>query len=221
MKALVLLALLAAPARAQLPYTPVFSEGWRSMGLHLGIAQPTGTSGLDAVSGRGPSVGAEFFSYWSDWLAWGLGFDMHQLGSGSDPGPPALKGKASFKSFNLLARVNFVRGESWTPYAAGGVGYGLSSVETTATAAPGARVCADVNKPCGASASVALSGSGPVVSAAAGLEAFLVKGLSVSVEGRWQEYRLPLSSADFRAPSRRAEALSARLGFHLWFGPSS
>ncbi|MBI5595880.1 MAG: outer membrane beta-barrel protein [Elusimicrobia bacterium] len=221
MTTLALLALLAAPARAQLPYTPVFSEGWRSMGLHLGIAQPTGTSGLDAVSGRGPSVGAEFYSYWSDWLAWGLGLDMHQLGTASDPGPPALKGKASFKSFNLLARVNFIRGESWTPYAAGGVGYGLAEAQTTATAAPGSVVCADVNKPCASTASVTLSGAGPVVSAAAGLEAFLTQGLSVSVEGRWQEYRLPLASANFNAPSRRAEALSARLGFHLWFGTSS
>lgn len=221
MRTLALLALLAAPAGAQMPYVPVFSEGLRSAGLHLGVAQPTGTNGLDAVSGRGPSLGAEFYSYWSDWLAWGLGLDMHQLGSGSDPGPPALKGKADFKAFSLLARVNFVRGESWTPYASGGIGYGMADVETAATAAPGALVCADVNKPCGPSASVKLSGSGPVVTGAAGLEAFITKGLSISVEGRWQEYRLPLTSADFAVPSRRAEALSARLGVHLWFAPSS
>lgn len=221
MTTLALLALLAAPASAQIPYTPVFTEGWRSAGLHLGVAQPTGTSGLSAVSGRGPSVGAEFYSYWSDWLAWGLGLDLHQLGSGSDPGPPSLKGKADFKALSLLARVNFVRGESWTPYLSGGVGYGLAGVETTATAAPGGLVCADVNKPCGATASVKASGSGPVVTAALGLETFLTQGLSLSAEGRWQEYRLPLSSANFAVPAGRAEALSARLGFHLWFGPSS
>lgn len=211
----------ARPARGQLPYQPSFEAGQRALSLNLGIAQPTGTSGLAAVASRGPSLGLEFLKYSSDWLAWGAALDMHQLGKGSDPGPPSLTGTASFKALSLLARVNFIRGESWTPYALGGLGYGTAEVSTMATAAPGAVVCAGGGNPCAATAGVTQSNTGPVVTAAFGLESFVAKGLSICVEGRYQEYRLPNSSASFPVPAKRAEAIAARLGIRLWFGASS
>lgn len=202
------LALAAAPAAAQIPYRPLFATpGERVLALNLGLAEPTGTSGLSAVTGRGPSLGLEYFKYLSDWFAWGAAFDLHQLGTGADAGPPARSGLASFKGLSLLGRVNFMRGLGWTPYVVGGGGFGTGDVSVKCTG-PG----------CGAVPSHSVSGSGPCVTFGAGLERFLTQGLSLSAEARVSEFSLPKSAATFPAPGGTAQALAFRLGVRLWLG---
>ena len=203
-----LLALWAASVAAQIPYAPLFTTpGERVVSLNLGLAQPTGTSGLDAVSGRGPSVGLEYFKYLSDWFALGAAFDLHQLGSGADAGPPARSGSASFKGLSLLGRVNFTRELPWTPYAVGGGGFGMGDVSVQCT-----------GPACGAVASQAKSTLGPCVTFGAGVERFISQGLSVAAEARVTEFRLPLSGATFPAPGGTGQAVAFRLGVRLWLG---
>lgn len=207
--AALLVALWAAPAAAQLPYRPLFTTpGERVVTLNLGLAQPTGTSGLSSVSGRGPSLGVEYFKYLSDWFALGAAFDLHQLGSGADAGPPARSGSASFKGLSFLGRVNFLRESTWTPYVVGGGGFGMGEASVQCKGAG-----------CGPVPSQAKSALGPCVSFGAGLESFLTQGFSVAAEARVTEFRLPLSSASFPAPSGTGQALAFRLGARLWFGP--
>ncbi|MDE2292613.1 MAG: outer membrane beta-barrel protein [Elusimicrobia bacterium] len=219
-----LLALLcAAPAAAQVPYRPLFHvDGERVLGLALGMARPTASEGLSRAAAPGPSLGADFLRYYGDWTALGLGLDYHVLGKGADAGPPSVSAKATVAALSLLARVNLVQGETWTPYLTGGVGYGLTSLDVTATAAPGSAVCTDVSEAatCKAAASVSKSYSGVVVTGAAGFEDFVTQGLSLFLETRYQQFRLPLSSASFPMPQRRGETLAFRIGAHLWLGPS-
>lgn len=206
--AALLLALWAAAASAQLPYQPLFvAPGERVIGLNLGLAEPTGTSGLSSVAGRGPSLGLEYFKYRSDWFALGAAFDLHPLGSGADAGPPARSGSASFMGLSLLGRVNFMRGLSWTPYVLGGGGFGTGAVSVSCTG-PG----------CGAVPSQSKSALGPCVTFAAGLERFLAQGLSLAAEARVSEFRLPPSAATFPAPGGSGQALAFRLGVRLWLG---
>lgn len=206
--AALLLALWAAPAAAQVPYRPQFTTpGERVLSLQLGLAQPTGTSGLSSVAGRGPSVGLEFFKYLSDWFALGAAFDLHQLGSGADAGPPARTGSASFKGLSFLGRVNFLRDVEWTPYAVGGGGFGLGEVAVQCTGTG-----------CGSIPSHAKSALGPCVAFGAGVEAFVSQGLSLAAEARVTEFRLPLSGATFPAPGGTGQALAFRIGARMWFG---
>lgn len=209
--AALLVALWAAPAAAQLPYRPLFTTpGERVVTLNLGLAQPTGTSGLSSVAGRGPSLGVEYFRYFGDWFALGAAFDLHQLGSGADAGPPARSGSASFKGLSVLGRVNFLRESEWTPYVVGGGGFGQGDVSVTCKGAG-----------CGTVASHAKSALGPCVTFAAGLERFLTQGFSLAAEARVTEFALPLSSVSFPAPSRTGQALAFRLGLRLWLGPAA
>lgn len=208
MRAALLWALLTAPAAAQVPYEPQFTDpGQRAVALNLGAALPTGTSGLGEVAGRGNSFGAEYLSFLNDWFALGAAVDLHQLGAGSDAGPPARAGSASFKGLSVLGRVNFMRGLSWTPYAVGGGGFGQGEVSVTCTG-PG----------CGAKPSLSKSALGPCVLVGAGLERFLYQGLSLAAEARVTEFRLPLAGTSFPAPSRTGQALSFRLGVRMWLG---
>lgn len=200
--------LLAAPVGAQMPYMPLFTApGERVVSLNLGLAQPTGTSGLSSVAGRGPSLGLEYFKYLSDWFALGAALDLHQLGSGADAGPPARSGTASFKGLSFLGRVNFMRNLEWTPYAVGGGGVGMGDVSVQCTG-PG----------CGPVASHAKSALGACVTFGAGVERFLTQGLSLAAEARVTEFHLPLSSASFPAPAGTGQALAFRLGLRLWLG---
>lgn len=206
--AALLAALWAAPAAAQVPYAPQFTDpGERVVSLNLGLAQPTGTSGLNAVSGRGPSLGVEYFKYLSDWFALGAAFDLHQLGSGADAGPPARSGSASFKGLSLLGRVNFLRDIEWTPYVVGGGGFGQGDVSVQCTGAG-----------CGALPSHSKSALGACITFGAGVERFLTQGLSLAAEARVSEFRLPLSGATFPAPGGKGQALAFRLGIRLWLG---
>ena len=206
--AALLLALWAAPAAAQVPYRPQFTTpGERTVALHLGPAQPTGTSGLSSVAGRGPSLGLDYFKYLSDWFALGAAFDLHQLGSGADAGPPARSGSASFKGLSLLGRVNFMRNLAWTPYAVGGGGFGMGDVSVQ---------CTGVG--CGTIPSQTKSALGPCVTFAAGVERFLSQGFSLAAEARVSEFRLPLSGATFPAPSGTGQALAFRVALRLWLG---
>lgn len=207
--AALLAAWAAAPAAAQIPYTPTFTTpGERLFGLALGAGMPAG-GGLQQVAGRGPSIGLDFYDYLTDWAAWGLALDIHQLGSGADAGPPARSGKASFKSLSVLARVNFLRGETWTPYAVGGAGFATSDVAVSCSGAG-----------CGTPNAYSRSKLGLAVTGGAGVEAFVSQGFSAFVEGRLQEYPLPLGSVSFPAPQGTGQALSIRVGVHLWIGPS-
>lgn len=208
MSVALLVALWAAAASAQIPYEPLFgTPGERAVSFNLGLAQPTGTSGLSSVAGRGPSVGVEYFKYLNDWFALGAAFDLHQLGSGQDAGPPARAGSASFKGLSLLGRVDFMRNLAWTPYAIGGGGFGMGDVSVQ---------CTGVG--CGTIPSQAKSALGPCVTFAAGVERFLSQGFSLAAEARVTEFRLPLSGATFPAPSGTGQALAFRLGLRLWLG---
>ena len=209
--AVLLLALAAAPASAQIPYTPTFTTpGERFFSLHLGLAQPTGTSGLSSVAGKGPSVGIEYFSFLNDWFALGAAIDMHVLGTGADAGPPARTGSAGYKGLSVLGRVNFLRELSWTPYVVGGAGYGLGDVSVSC-AGPG----------CGTAASTAKSALGPSVTLGVGLDSFLSPAVSWGAEARVSQFKLPAAAVTFPAPSRTGQALAFRLFLRYWLGPKT
>ncbi|HBL16527.1 MAG: hypothetical protein A2X36_00860 [Elusimicrobia bacterium GWA2_69_24] len=219
-----LLAWTAAPARAQIPTLPRFEAGQTSIGLLLGPSWPTGTNGFASVAGRGYGAGLQLLYYPWDWIAFGPAFGMTQFGKQdirADSGRITGLGKATVSHLSLLTRLNMVRGESWTPYLLGGVGYHLFSHTADAQGSAGAVVCADTSAPatCAAQKSFTTTAEGLLVTGAAGAEFFYGTGLSLSLETRYQRFQVPrIPAASIPLPSGAAESVTVNLAAHLWLG---
>lgn len=208
-----LTALLAAalPASAENLTLPVFSAGHLGAGLHLGTALPNSTNGFAARAGRGPSAALRGTLFFNDWLALAaeLGTELF-LKHASSSVPGSTQSDVSFSAsalhLTMLGRVNFLQERSWSPYAVGGVGVGKFTVKASAPAP----VCWPLTSACsdglnGSSTGLHLTGGG-------GIEFFVMRGMTVSLEGRFHEYK-----ADGKVISASAESMTATLGTTFWF----
>ncbi len=197
---------------------PIFDSELRTGGLQFGWANPTGTSGFNEIVGGGglrripDTINFIGYQYLLDWVAVGVEAgvskfkkkSMPDFATGADGGG---EGAASENHLGLLMRVNFLQNRSWTPYMVGGLAY--HDFKMSISANPGATV-RDPMTGIVTDSGLARSVKGLGVSAGAGIEAFVLRGLSVSFESRWRQIRLP---------DGPAESLGHFLGLHLWFGP--
>lgn len=208
-----LTALLAAPlgARAENLTLPVFSAGHLGAGLHLGNTLPNSTNGFSSRAGRGPSISLRATRFFNDWLALGaeLGGEIF-LKHTSPSVPGGSRADASFSAqalhLTLLGRVNFLQERSWSPYALGGIGLGKFTAKGSAPTA----VCWPLTNACsnglnGSSTGLHLTGGG-------GIEFFVMRGMAVSLEGRFHEYQ-----SDGKTLTSSAEAMTATFGTTFWF----
>ncbi|MEE8425327.1 MAG: outer membrane beta-barrel protein [Elusimicrobiota bacterium] len=194
---------------------PIFDSELRTGGLQLGWASPTGTSGFNEIVGGGVglrSINFLGYQYLLDWVAVGIeaGITKFKKGSVNDFTTGAGgggTGTADENHLGILMRVNFLQDRSWTPYMVGGLAY--HSFKMSISADPDMTV-RDPMTGAVSDSGFSRSVKGVGVSAGAGIEAFVLRGLSVSFESRWRQIRFTEGPA---------ESLGHFLGFHLWFGP--
>lgn len=189
-----------------------FDGGLTSLGLQLGAALPTGANGFSGAVAGGPAARLQLMRYLSSWIGVGVEAGIARFNrrnqSGGPVGPMAVPGataetlRAQAATIDAVGRVNVFEQGSWTPYALGGGGLSYFSA-TGSASVPGA-------------APTALKGytRGFHVTAAAGLELFLIRGMSASFEARYDQY--PLDSRRFTETS--AESLSYLVGLKVWYG---
>ncbi|MBI3299201.1 MAG: outer membrane beta-barrel protein [Elusimicrobia bacterium] len=206
------LAVLAAPgARGENFELPAFKAGYLGLGLHLGMVLPTATNGFSERAGRGAAVSLRVTRFIADWIALGaeLGGDLHlKHKSASTPGGSTNDASYEARALHasLLGRVNLFESRSWSPYVIGGVGLNKLSAKG---AAPGA-ACWPLGQGCAASVSGA--STGVELSGGVGLEFFIMRGMALSLEGRFREHRV-----DGKTLGAGAESLSASFGTTFWF----
>ncbi len=205
-------------ARAQIGRVanlPIFDSELRTGGLQLGWASPTGTSGFNEIAGGGVGLRAVNFigyQYLLDWVAVGVEagiskFKKQAVANFATGAGGGGEGTADENHLGILMRVNFLQNRSWTPYMVGGLAY--HNLKMSVSANPGATVRDPMTGTVSDTGfSRAVKGVG--FSAGAGIEAFVLRGLSVSFESRWRQIRFT---------DGPAESLGHFLGFHLWFGP--
>ncbi|MBI5595881.1 MAG: outer membrane beta-barrel protein [Elusimicrobia bacterium] len=210
---LVLTALLcaAAPARAENLSLPVFTGGHLGAGLHLGTALPNGTNGFGSRAGRGPSIALRLTRFLNDWVALGAELGAEVFLKHSSPSlPDGTKADASFSAqalhLTLLGRVNLFESRSWSPYALGGAGIGKFSVKASA---PGP-VCWPLSDACSNALNAAATGLH--LTGGGGIEFFIMRGMTLSLEGRFHEYQ-----SDGKKLAASAESMTATLGATFWF----
>jgi opacity protein-like surface antigen len=196
-----LLLLLAAAAQAQVYGVPLFEAKEHGVALHLGVAAPAAKNGFNSYAKPGPAALAQYVYYPSDWVGLGAELGMFKFGKKSSS---VSSGEASVTDLGVLMRVNMVRERTWTPYALGGVGY-HSSTFKAASADPDGKVC--FGNTCGAS--ISDKAKGMSVTTGAGLEAFLMHGLSIIGEARFHEFRMSYGN--------RAQSMSYLIGARMWF----
>jgi len=195
------LLLLAAPSQAQVYGVPLFEAGEHGVSLNLGLTAPANKNGFDSYAKAGPAVGLQYFYYPSDWIALGTELGIFKFGKQSSS---ASSGEASATNLGVLMRVNLVREQTWTPYVLGGVGYHSFSLKA-ASSQPGGQVC--FGNTCGES--ISDKSTGLSVTGGAGLEAFIMHGLSLIGEARFHEFRLRYGN--------RAQCMSYLIGARMWF----
>lgn len=201
-----LAAALAAPARAENLMLPVFKSGDLGFGTHLGMALPLGSYGFSSRAGRGPSFSFRLTKWASSWVAWGGELGAEAFLSHKTPSVPGgATADATYQAQALFAglflRVNLLETSSWSPYVLGGGGLARLSVKG---AAPNP-VCWPVSGACG----LAVNGSStaPTLTGGGGLEFFILRGMSMSLEGRFRQFR-----SDRKVLGGDAESLSVTLG---------
>jgi opacity protein-like surface antigen len=165
-------------------YTPVFDQGLKTASLRLGPTSPTSTNGFAESAKAGPFMGLQYLYFPYDWIGIGADVGYHTFGK-----------NANAIALDAIVRLNLLRERSWTPYLVGGAGHAQSS--RTLPAAPGA------------ASGTTEKGSGLSLLAAGGLEAFVFRGMSVSLEARYTE---------FRGGGGAVESLAYLLGVGFWFG---
>lgn len=184
---------LARPAAAQIPYRGVFAPEMSSLSLQLGRAAPGATGGLADEVGPGAHYSLQYLRLLSDWF--GLGAELDVLALGSNLMLSAGDRKVSANALSAFGRLHLLRGESWTPYVAGGAGFHQTSVQT---AVPNTG-----------------SGTGLAFTAAFGIERFVYHRFGLSLEARFQ--RLELEPSRFGG-LKAAETISALVGVRYWRG---
>lgn len=204
-------AVLPGLARADNFELPVFKAGDHGYGFHLGMALPTETNGFSDRAGRGGAFSLRLTRFLNSWVAYGaeLGTEMHlKHKTASSPG-----GSISDASFDaqalhltLFGRANLFLERFWTPYFIAGGGLNRLSVKGSAPSPvcwPVAQACA--NTVAGSSTGIELDGGG-------GIEFFFLRGMTLSIEGRFREHRV-----DGKKLGASAESISATLGTTFWF----
>lgn len=207
---LILAFLLCSSAGAENFELPVFRGGDWTGGLHLGMALPTTTNRFSDRAGRGAAVSLRLMRYLNGWVGLGAELGTEMFLKHKSPSAPGASGDASYDAsglfFAVLGRVNVFEERSWTPYILGGGGFSRVSVKGSAPIPvcwPVAGTCAtDVN---GADSGIHLTGGG-------GIEFFILRGMTMSIEGRFREYRV-----GGKKLSQSAESLSATLGVSFYF----
>lgn len=196
----------ASAARAENFMLPTPRAGDLGLSVHTGLALPLGSHGFSSRAGRAPHFSLRLTRWVSSWVAWGgeLGIEAflpHQ--SPSVPGSMTADAKfdATAAFAGLLGRVNLLEAAPASPYLLLGGGFNRFAAKGTA-AGP---VCWPVSESCAAS----LNGSStaPYLTGGAGFEFFILRGMTVSLEGRFRQYR-----TDGKTLRGDAESLSATLG---------
>ncbi|HAH05374.1 MAG TPA: hypothetical protein DCM05_02435 [Elusimicrobia bacterium] len=118
----------------------------------------------------------------------GLYYAWDWVGVGADLGYHTFGKDANALALDAIVRLNFLRESSWSPYLMGGAGHAQSSVTRN-----GAKE----------------SSTGGSFLAAGGIEAFVLRGMSVSFEARFTA---------FRGGGSGVESLAYLLGAAFWFG---
>lgn len=215
-RALALLALGALlgpaprPCSAQIPPTPYFEKGLKTAALQIGPVYPTSTNGFKGAVKGGPALNLQYLYYPSDWI--GIGGELSYFAFGAktiESNGVEISGKASAVNAGILVRANILRERTWTPYVLGGAG--LHSFTFTLDSA-GTTICSVLTGDC-AQDSMSSKSQSLTVTAGAGIEAFVFRGMSLSFESRYHEFRL--GGKEFDA---HAESLSFLLGMRFWFG---
>lgn len=215
--AALLLSLDAAAAFAESApgYLPIFDGGMKSVGLQLGVAKPTPTNGADSLLKSGPGLGIQYIDYQLDWVGLGLELDYLKFGKNSYTTRGVdISGEAAAMSLSTLVRLNLLQERSWTPYLFGGAGYHSSSLKLGAKGPPGTQTCLTFGseQKCGADPSLEPAMKGLSVTGGAGIEAFILRGMSLALEARFQQLRKG-SDAD-----GALESLSCFFGARFLFG---
>lgn len=210
---------LASGAWAGSPIVfPQFSAGMSSAGLLLGVAQPTANDGFADLVGPGPEAGLQWLYYPWDWAALGAELGYVRLGKrrATPPGKPfvTVTGEAAGPALTAIGRVNLLRDRSWTPFVLGGAGVHFLQINAVAAATdPGGQVCFVGTTTCAEAFTFKLKGRGLTMTAGAGLEAMLFRGMSLALEARWRRYE-----DDKNYGGDAAETLSYQLGTRVQFG---
>ncbi|MBI5244501.1 MAG: outer membrane beta-barrel protein [Elusimicrobia bacterium] len=225
LSALLLLCACASDACAQSTpgYLPLFDKGMVCVGLQFGPSRPTSTHGFNKTVSGGIGLDLQSFYYPSDWIAIGVLLDYISFGSkkwesyavdlGASPsGPGLVEMQSSSKgmAFALLTRLNLLQERSWTPYIVGGIG--RHTLSTSASAATQGYTFCDDSGSCGSSKSGGSKGT--MLIGGAGVEFFVIRGLSLSGEVRFRQFRIEGGDALGR-PS--VESLSYLIGITTWF----
>ena len=205
----------AAFAGSSPGYLPIFDGGMKSFGLQLGVAKPTPTNKADSLIKSGPTVGIQYLNYYLDWVALGLELDYLKFGkNGYASAGGEISGEATAMSLSTLVRLNMLQERSWTPYLLGGAGYHSSSLKLGVKSPPGAQSCLSFGseQKCGVDPSLEPAMKGLTVTGGAGIEAFVLRGMSLALEARFQQFRSG-SDAD-----GALESLSYFFGARFLFG---
>lgn len=208
MRTAVLASLLAAAsaARAENFMLPSPKAGDLGLSVHTGLALPLGSGGFSSRAGRAPHFSLRLTRWLSSWVAWGgeLGAEAF-LPHKSPSVPGSMTADAKFDATaafaGLFGRVNLVENAPASPYLL--VGGGLNRLAAKGTAA--GPVCWPLSRTCAS----ALNGSStaPYLTGGAGFEFFVLRGMTVTLEGRFRQYR-----TDGKTLHGDAESLSAALG---------
>lgn len=187
------------------------------MGLRLGLAYPTDTNRASPRFNRGYIAGLGYFRAPFDWLELGVECDAQALPTQyvdsvvfeDAANRITLRAKRRAKTGSALAtaRINLVFDRPWTIYVKGGAGIHKTTISEFFF------INNERNGQTADISSVA-SGRGLATMAAGGIEAFTNRNVSLALEARYEEYRLPTSK--FTIDS--IEFLSYNLGFRYWFG---
>lgn len=201
-----LVAALAAPARADNFELPVYKSRDIGLGVHLGLALPLGAYGFSSRAGRAPHFSLRVTRWRNSWVAWGGELGAEKFLSHKTPSVPGgaladakYDAQAIFGGF--LGRLNLFESSSWSPYVIGGAGLSRLSVKGSAPTP----VCWPVSGAC--ANSVSGSSMGPYLTGGGGVELFILRGMTLSLEGRWRSYR-----SDRKTLAGDAESLSTTLG---------
>ncbi|MBI4424449.1 MAG: outer membrane beta-barrel protein [Elusimicrobia bacterium] len=177
-----------------------FLPGSSGAGLRLGVHYPTATNGLDLATRSGYGGGFHYFHLPSEWFQWGFELDGLYMRKGTadlKPGEtPGNRFSAVASAAFLTGRLNLIFERSWTLYVLGGGGTHQTWASLQTPAGKAAR-----------------RDPGLAVLAAAGVETFLLKDMSVAFEARYLELRLDRGQFGIDA----AETLAYQAGLSWWF----
>jgi opacity protein-like surface antigen len=198
---------------------PVFESGMKSAGLQLGLNRPMATRDFDQDVGPGAALNLTGSYYLWDWISVGAELGYVTFGARTHAATDAKGVTADIERVaagfyaDITGRFNLIRERTWTPYFLGGVGrHAVVVIVTPKT--PGGSLCSESGA-CTSSA-IGLIGSGMTWTAGGGIEFFVIRGMTLSLEARYRQFSL---SGGWLVPDS-IESLSYLLGMTFHFGYS-